>query len=83
MAHTPDINLPEDTAAENEKEKTEGPPVIMPFRRGLRFEEVSVRVILIDMALHAILLCLFHIRFAGIGLGMEDQKKPSHQKDSQ
>ncbi len=83
MAHAPDIDLPEHPAAEDEKKKTEGPPVIMPFRLSLRPEEIFVWVVFIDVAFHTILLCLFHIRLAGIGSGVEGQKKSSHQKDSQ
>ena len=83
MAHAPDIDLPEHSAAEDEKEEAESPPVIMPFRLSLCSKEVFVRVILINMALHAILLCLLHVRFTGVGLGKEHHKKSPHQKDSQ
>ena len=83
MTHTPDIDLPKDSAAEDEKEKAEGPPVIVPFRRGLSSEEILVRVVLINMAFHTILLCHFHVRFAGIGLGVEHQKKGPCQYNNQ
>ena len=79
MTHTPDIDFPKDSAAEDEKEEAESPPMIMPFRLSLCSKEVFVRVVLIDKAFHTILLCQFHVRFAGVGLGMEYHKKSPYQ----
>jgi hypothetical protein len=83
MTHTPDIDLPQYSCTKYKKKKAEGPPVIMPFRLGLCPEEVFARIVLIDMAFHAVLFGLFHVRFTGKGLNMDHQKEAPYQKDSQ
>jgi hypothetical protein len=55
----------------------------MPFRLGLCPEEVFARVVFINMAFHAVLFGLFHVRFTGKGLSMDHQKEAPYQKDSQ